>query len=503
MSILRTYLEALDLLNKLQEKLPVKSTYITETIAKLSGFIENEKRNCQKRKPAQSVACLSPPTHTSLEFEERQQLPDEKLSYRYNTQVLYNPLPDVSPTVEAASAIISGLSRCGLESTNKLEQLQRYISIDTHRLEGDLPEITQRGEGATKTLVSLGFNHEVLSSLDIQNSSHIIPVLNNTLMVNRDMVSNIVMDMIGNPRKQLNANTLLDLHARLLENSRGTILYYGDGSRGPGVVTLRHFKLYPNSPNIADGKLHEYCPPHLTRGDLETFLERMNEYTGVDGINPYILAAWTHFAFVNIHPFMDGNGRMSRLLVSLVLIKAKLLPLLIRVEDKLRYFNALRLADGGDILDLASFIAGMQIQSKLFLLAGSGSPRKPTPTYLSKFQEFTSLLGQLIEEQHSSFTTTQDTDVPRSLIPFSVGVNSLRLLIKSDNGNDESDNDGKHSCVVLGTLRPYSLNLVVAYYFIWRGKEGFHPMEISCIFLEQPLQAQVHAFYNLIKSYFV
>jgi Fic family protein len=493
MSTLRTYLEALDLLNKLQEKLPVKSTYIAETIARLSGFIENEKRNCQKRKPAQSVACLSPPTHTSLEFEERQQLPDEKLSYRYNTQVLHNPLPDVSPTVEAASAVVSELSRCGLESTNKLEQLQRYISIDTHRLEGDLLEITQ---GATKTLVSLGFNHEVLSPLYIENSSHIISVLNNTLMVNRDMVSNIVMDMIGNPRKQLNANTLLDLHARLLENSRGTILYYGDGSRGPGVVTLHHFKLYPNSPNTAGGKIHEYCPPHLTRGDLETFLERMNEYTGVDGINPYILAAWTHFAFVNIHPFMDGNGRMSRLLVSLVLVKAKLLPLLIRVEDKLRYFNALQLADGGDILDLASFIAGMQIQSKLFLLAESGSPREPTPTYLSKLQEFASLLGQLIEEQHSSFSKFQDMNIPCYLMPFSIGITSLRLLII---GADHEN----HSCVVLGTLKPYSLNLVVAYYFIWRGKEDLHPMEISCIFLEQPLQAQVHAFYNLIKPYFV
>jgi Fic family protein len=496
MATFRTYLEALDLLTKLQEKLSVKSTYIVETIAKLSGFIENEKRNCQKHKPAQSVACLSPPTHTSLEFEERQQLPDKKLSYRYSTQVLHNPLPDVSPTVEAASAVVSGLLRYKLESTNKLEQLQRYISIDTHRLEGDLPEITQRGESATKTLVSLGFNHEVLSSLHIKNSSHISPVLNNTLMVNRDMVSNIVMDMIGNMGKQLDANTLLDLHARLLGNSRGTILHYNDGSRGPGVVTLHHFKLYPNSPNTADGKLHEYCPPHLTRGDLETFLERMNEYTGVDGIDPYILAAWTHFAFVNIHPFMDGNGRMSRLLVSLVLVKAKLLPLLIRVEDKLRYFNALQLADSGDILDLASFIAGMQIQSKLFLLAENSSPRKPTPTYLSKLQEFASLLGQLIEEQHSSFSKVQDTDIPRHLMPFSIGISSLRLLIIG--ANDEN-----HSCVVLGTLRPYSLNLVVAYYFIWRGREDLHPMEISCIFLEQPLQAQVHAFYNLVKPYFV
>jgi Fic family protein len=62
---------------------------------------------------------------------------------------------------------------------------------------------------------------------------------------------------------------------------------------------------------------------------------------------------------------MDGNGRVSRLLASLILSKANLLPLLIRVEDKLCYFNALQV--GGDILDLASFIAGMQIQSKLLL----------------------------------------------------------------------------------------------------------------------------------------
>jgi hypothetical protein len=77
-----------------------------------------------------------------------------------------------------------------------------------------------------------------------------------------------------------------------------------------------------------------------------------------------------------------------------------------------------------------------------------------------------------------------------------IGFNSLRLLIVNADEN--------HSCVVLGTLRPYSLNLIAAYYFIWqKGKRDLHPMEISCVFLEQPLQAQVHTFYNLIKPYFV
>ena len=63
---------------------------------------------------------------------------------------------------------------------------------------------------------------------------------------------------------------------------------------------------------------------------------------------------------------------MSRLLASLVLTRAKLLPLLIRIEDKARYFKALQAADDSNVLDLAAFIARMQLQARLFLLAEEG-----------------------------------------------------------------------------------------------------------------------------------
>jgi hypothetical protein len=50
MSTYRTYAEALDLLDKLQEKLPTKSSYITDRISKLGDFVEKEKRECHMHK---------------------------------------------------------------------------------------------------------------------------------------------------------------------------------------------------------------------------------------------------------------------------------------------------------------------------------------------------------------------------------------------------------------------------------------------------------------------
>jgi Fic family protein len=83
---------------------------------------------------------------------------------------------------------------------------------------------------------------------------------------------------------------------------------------------------------------------------------RITEQTPENGI---WLAAWFHHRFVNIHPFrvclfpyryydvaanasnQDGNGRVTRALVSAILARFGLLPLLVTVEDKEEYFHAL------------------------------------------------------------------------------------------------------------------------------------------------------------------
>ena len=52
-------------------------------------------------------------------------------------------------------------------------------------------------------------------------------------------------------------------------------------------------------------------------------------------------AADAHFKFVSIHPFIEGNGRIARLLMNFILIKNGYPPAIISPEERLEYINAL------------------------------------------------------------------------------------------------------------------------------------------------------------------
>lgn len=58
-------------------------------------------------------------------------------------------------------------------------------------------------------------------------------------------------------------------------------------------------------------------------------------------LHPIERAARVHGEFVKIHPFVDGNGRTARLLMNLELMKAGFPALLIQVEQRLAYYEAL------------------------------------------------------------------------------------------------------------------------------------------------------------------
>lgn len=82
-------------------------------------------------------------------------------------------------------------------------------------------------------------------------------------------------------------------------------------------------------------------PPDYTllNDKMAQFIDWYN--TEADLIHPIARAAKVHADFVSIHPFIDGNGRTSRLLMNLELMKAGYPPCVITVENRLAYYKAL------------------------------------------------------------------------------------------------------------------------------------------------------------------
>lgn len=85
--------------------------------------------------------------------------------------------------------------------------------------------------------------------------------------------------------------------------------------------------------------VHTPPPPFKIQEEMDVL---MSWYDGkAQSLHPIVLGAMLHAIFVGIHPFIDGNGRTSRLLLNLELMKSSYPPIIIRVENRLAYYNAL------------------------------------------------------------------------------------------------------------------------------------------------------------------
>jgi Fic family protein len=105
-----------------------------------------------------------------------------------------------------------------------------------------------------------------------------------------------------------------EIHAELLRGVRGGRLQPGElrtsqNWLGPGGSTLATATFVPPPPHVVPDAL----------GDLEKFLH------GDDDLPPLIKIALAHVQFETIHPFLDGNGRIGRLLITFLLTEGGIL----------------------------------------------------------------------------------------------------------------------------------------------------------------------------------
>ncbi|OAD52675.1 Adenosine monophosphate-protein transferase FICD like protein [Eufriesea mexicana] len=94
-------------------------------------------------------------------------------------------------------------------------------------------------------------------------------------------------------------------------------------------------------------------------------------------MHPVRYAALAHYKLVHIHPFSDGNGRTSRLLMNMILMQAGYPPVIIHKQHRHTYYENLQIANTGDVQPFVRFIAECTEQTlDLFLWATSEFSRQ-------------------------------------------------------------------------------------------------------------------------------
>ena len=93
---------------------------------------------------------------------------------------------------------------------------------------------------------------------------------------------------------------------------------------------------YRNVPVRIGGSRVILPNPMKVSGLMEDFITYLNNEK-----DPLQKAIMAHFKFVSIHPFVDGNGRIGRLLMNLILLQNGLWPIIIRPRDRRHYINSI------------------------------------------------------------------------------------------------------------------------------------------------------------------
>ena len=171
--------------------------------------------------------------------------------------------------------------------------------------------------------VSMYVRKEALLSSQIEGTQATLddifdPLLDNNINADVSDVINYIKatEFAVNRLKELPlCNRLVkEIHAVLLENVRGQEKNPGEFRRSQNWIGGQGSTL----------KNARYIPPNLE--DMENAMADLEKYINADdGTAPLVKAALLHYQFETIHPFLDGNGRVGRLLITLFLLEKKVL----------------------------------------------------------------------------------------------------------------------------------------------------------------------------------
>jgi Fic family protein len=125
-----------------------------------------------------------------------------------------------------------------------------------------------------------------------------------------------VLEIIYESYQDINVskNYIQQLHQRLLK-------YSTKDDRHRGNYKNLSNKVVANYPDGTQKVIFNTTEPHLVENEMTDLIDWTNQQLELNEIHPLIIIGLFIYEFLSIHPFQDGNGRLSRLLTNLFLLK--------------------------------------------------------------------------------------------------------------------------------------------------------------------------------------
>lgn len=164
-----------------------------------------------------------------------------------------------------------------------------------------------RIEGATMTDAQINtlINNMTITSLETRDEQEVVGYYD---------ALDIILESYDN--MELSENIIKQLHGILLKHS------HKDQNHKGGYKSLSN-SVVANYPDGRQKVVFNTTAPHLTPNEMYELVEWTKNAFATKELHPLMITAVFVYEFLSIHPFQDGNGRLSRLLTTLLLLKSK------------------------------------------------------------------------------------------------------------------------------------------------------------------------------------
>lgn len=202
-----------------------------------------------------------------------------------------------------------------------------------------------------------------------------------------------------------------EIEARSLANATEYLYKLIDGREPITKRTILelHGLIMKEIPGINSGQFRKdevqikgsnHKPPHFN--DVDEHIDEMFQWMNRNShkYSPLVMASILHHWMTWIHPFSDGNGRVSRLFLNFFLLQKGYPEIIIKISDRNNYYNSLIAGDEGDLTNLIELISD-NIRESITIYEELINEDQRQKAWLEKYKTISSDQYEAAKSRHS------------------------------------------------------------------------------------------------------